>query len=176
MHGKFKTRRDSGGSPHFTTTMAMGGLGYQATAKTILSSRPAHASVPLTRTRRQAQAASENASLRMLLEVHCPSLLSQFRPAWWLFKRVPYSAPPRAASCSRKHHSGHLQTLYALTCDFSAVDPVSTYDRWPHFPTSCEPHTYIYALYSSQTAASNQGRWDLVRVMRLDPEELCSSL
>ena len=69
-------------------------LGYdQPAPKTSFSSRPAHASVPLTGIRRQSAAAeaatSENASLRALLEEHCPSLLSEFRPAWWLSKRVP---------------------------------------------------------------------------------------
>jgi len=54
-------------------------------------------------------AASENTSLRTLIEQHCPSLLSPFRPAWWLF-------------------NGHLQTLYAVLGDFSAIDPVA-YDR-----------------------------------------------
>jgi hypothetical protein len=60
---------------------AMATLGYQATPKTFFSSKPAY--VPLTQ-----PAASENTSLRALLEAHCPSLLSEFRPARWLFKRV----------------------------------------------------------------------------------------
>jgi len=58
---------------------AMGTLGYQAIPKIFFSSRPAY--VPLRQ-----PAVSENASLRTLLELHCPSLLSRFRPAWWLFK------------------------------------------------------------------------------------------
>jgi hypothetical protein len=50
-------------------------------SKAFFSSRPAY--LPLKQ-----PAASENISLRALLESHCPSVLSPFRPAWWLFKRV----------------------------------------------------------------------------------------
>ena len=98
---------------------AMAILGYKPTPKTFFSSKPAY--VPLRQ-----PAASENTSLRTLLEVHCPSLLSEFRPATWLFKRVH----TLFFSCCYvlTQRSGHLQTLYAILGDFSAMDQV-TYDR-----------------------------------------------
>ncbi|CAL1704788.1 unnamed protein product [Somion occarium] len=48
-------------------------------------------------------------SLRDLVQARCPSLLSPFKPVWWLF-------------------SGHLQTLYCVLGDFSKIDKVE-YDR-----------------------------------------------
>src|SRR5712664_1527876 len=96
---------------------ALGTLGTPA-SKTSFSSRPVY--LPLKQ-----PAASENTSLRALLELHCPSVLSPFRPAWWLFKRVD-----ALFSCCRvlTQHSGHLQTLHSVFGDFSAIDPVA-YDR-----------------------------------------------
>ncbi|KAI9509362.1 AB-hydrolase YheT [Russula earlei] len=78
---------------------ALSVLGYQANPKTFFSSRPLNLRLLQPDT-------SETTSLRSLLELHCPSLSSDFRPAW----------------------CGHLQTLYAVVGDFSAVDPV-VYDR-----------------------------------------------
>ncbi|KAI0273611.1 AB-hydrolase YheT [Gloeopeniophorella convolvens] len=52
---------------------------------------------------------AEKTSLRTLLNLHCPSLFSPFRPAWWLF-------------------NGHLQAVYSVIGDFSTVDKV-VYDR-----------------------------------------------
>ncbi|KDQ60843.1 hypothetical protein JAAARDRAFT_190982 [Jaapia argillacea MUCL 33604] len=51
----------------------------------------------------------ESYTLRSLIESKCPSLLTEYRPAWWL-------------------KSGHLQTFYCVTGDFSKIDPVE-YDR-----------------------------------------------
>ncbi|GBE81054.1 AB-hydrolase YheT [Sparassis latifolia] len=48
-------------------------------------------------------------SLRSFVESKCPSLYTEFRPAWWLY-------------------SGHLQTGYSVVGDFSKVDKVE-YDR-----------------------------------------------
>jgi hypothetical protein len=87
-------------------------------SKTSSSSRPAY--IPLKQ-----PAASENTSLRALLESHCPSVLSPFRPNWWLFKRVDTFF---SRCYVLTQHSGHLQTLYSVFGDFSAVDPVA-YDR-----------------------------------------------
>jgi hypothetical protein len=56
-------------------------LGKLGNPKAFFSARPAY--LPLKQ-----PAASENTSLRALLESHCPSVLLPFRPAWWLFKRV----------------------------------------------------------------------------------------
>ncbi|KAI9446477.1 AB-hydrolase YheT [Lactarius indigo] len=78
----------------------LGTLGHRPGPKTYFSSRPAY--VPLKQ-----PAASENISLRVLLETHCPSLFSPFRPSRWL---------------------GHLQTFYAVVGDFSAVNTLA-YDR-----------------------------------------------
>ena len=97
---------------------AMGTLG---SPKIVFPSRPA--SVPL---KQAATSESEKVSLWTLLDLYCPSLLSEFRPAWWLFKRVH----TLFFSCCYvlTQRSGHLQTLYAILGDFSAVDQV-TYDR-----------------------------------------------
>ncbi|KAJ7285857.1 Alpha/Beta hydrolase protein [Mycena rebaudengoi] len=46
---------------------------------------------------------SSSESLQTLVETRCPSLLSGFSPAWWLF-------------------NGHLQTLYCVLGDFSKHD------------------------------------------------------
>jgi hypothetical protein len=101
---------------HFFMGSTLGTRGKPS--KTSFSSRPAYI-------RLKQPAASENTSLRALLESHCPSVLSPFRPAWWLFKRVD-------TFFSRLYvlmqHSGHLQTLYAVLGNFSDVDPV-VYDR-----------------------------------------------
>ncbi|KAH9854129.1 AB-hydrolase YheT [Lenzites betulinus] len=51
----------------------------------------------------------EHVSLRDFIQVRCPSLFKEFRPAWWL-------------------RSGHLQTGYCVMGDFSKVDRVE-YDR-----------------------------------------------
>ncbi|KAI9440604.1 AB-hydrolase YheT [Lactarius indigo] len=51
----------------------------------------------------------EKISLRTLIETRCPSVLTPFKAAWWLF-------------------NGHLQTGYAVVGDFSHADPV-VYDR-----------------------------------------------
>ncbi|KAI0006014.1 AB-hydrolase YheT [Russula compacta] len=79
---------------------ALGTLSYLASPKIYFSSRPAYVQL-------RQPAASENTSLRALLELHCPSLLSLFRPAWWF---------------------GHLQTMYAIIGDFSSLDQV-VYER-----------------------------------------------
>jgi hypothetical protein len=113
---------------------AMSALGYQATPKTFFSSKPAY--VPL----RQAVAPSENTSLRMLLELYCPSLLSEFRPAWWLFKRVQ---PPLSSNFHvlTHHTSGHLQSVYGISSDSEPI----TYDRYAISRlTSCEPQAFTY--------------------------------
>jgi len=81
---------------------ALSVLGYKVRPKTFFPSRPAHVQL-------RQPAASKTISLRTLLKLHCPSLSSDFRPAWWLF-------------------NGHLQTLYSVVGDFSAVDRV-VYDR-----------------------------------------------
>ncbi|KAI0272533.1 Alpha/Beta hydrolase protein [Gloeopeniophorella convolvens] len=51
----------------------------------------------------------EKTSLRTLIETRCPSVLTPFKGAWWLF-------------------NGHLQTGYAVVGDFAGVDKV-VYDR-----------------------------------------------
>ncbi|KAI9466190.1 AB-hydrolase YheT, partial [Lactarius psammicola] len=79
---------------------ALGTLGRRPGPTTYFSSSPAV--VPLKQ-----PAASENTSLRVLLETFCPSLFSPFCPSRWL---------------------GHLQTLYAVLGDFSAVNALA-YDR-----------------------------------------------
>lgn len=77
--------------------------GYaRSSPRPYFSSRPA--SVPLRQ-----PAASENTSLRVLLETYCPNLFLSFCPSRWLF-------------------NGHLQTLYAVIGDFSAVDTLA-YDN-----------------------------------------------
>ncbi|OSD01613.1 AB-hydrolase YheT [Trametes coccinea BRFM310] len=53
--------------------------------------------------------AIEKVSLRDFVRFRCPSLLKEFRPAWWL-------------------RSGHLQTAYCVVGDFSKIDKVE-YDR-----------------------------------------------
>jgi hypothetical protein len=98
---------------------AMSTLGYQATPKTFFSSRPAY--VPL----RQAVAPSEDTSLRILLELYCPSLQSEFRPAWWLFKRVQHPLSSNFHVLTH-HTSGHLQSVYGIKCDSEPI----TYDRY----------------------------------------------
>jgi hypothetical protein len=64
-----------------TMVSALRTLRNPPASKAFFSSTPAY--LPLKQ-----PAASENTSLRALLESHCPSVLSSFRPAWWLFKRV----------------------------------------------------------------------------------------
>jgi hypothetical protein len=66
---------------HRIMLSALGTLRNPPASKAFFSPRPAY--LPLKQ-----PAASENISLRALLESHCPSVLSSFRPAWWLFKRV----------------------------------------------------------------------------------------
>ena len=87
-------------------------------SKAFFSSRPAY--LPLRQ-----PAVSENISLRALLESHCPSVLSSFRPTWWLFKRVDVQF---VLSHVLIQNSGHLQTIYGALGNFSVVDPV-VYDR-----------------------------------------------
>ena len=99
---------------------AMGTLG---SPKISFPSRPA--CVPLRQ-----PAAPEKISLSTLLDIYCPSLLLEFRPAWWLFKRV--HALSFSCCYALTQRSGHLQTLYASLGDFSAVDQIS-YDRWVIF-------------------------------------------
>ncbi|TFK80926.1 AB-hydrolase YheT [Polyporus arcularius HHB13444] len=53
--------------------------------------------------------AIERVSLREFLELRCPSLHKEYRPAWWL-------------------NNGHLQTAYCVLGDFSKIDRVE-YDR-----------------------------------------------
>ncbi|KZS89895.1 AB-hydrolase YheT [Sistotremastrum niveocremeum HHB9708] len=52
---------------------------------------------------------TKSLTLRQFVEANCPSLLAEYRPAWWL-------------------HSGHLQTVYCVTGDFSKIDTVQ-YER-----------------------------------------------
>ena len=70
---------------------------------------------------------TERTSLRALLESKCPSLFSEFRPAWWLFKYV-LTFRENSILCWPSPFSGHLQTMYCVTGDFSKTDPV-VYDR-----------------------------------------------
>lgn len=104
----------------FATTMGcvLGTLGNRPDPKTYFPSKPAY--VPLRQ-----PAASENTSLRVLLETYCPSLFSPFCPSWWLFRRVHTQifSGNVLTQCS-----GHLQTLYAIVGDFSSVDMLA-YDR-----------------------------------------------
>ncbi|KAF8636529.1 hypothetical protein AX17_003342 [Amanita inopinata Kibby_2008] len=65
--------------------------------------------VTLTVKKRNDSDKTEEATLRELLEARCPSLFSDFRPAWWLF-------------------NGHLQTIYCVLGDFTRIDQV-TYHR-----------------------------------------------
>ena len=105
-------------------TIAMGhAMGTLGSPKISFPSRPA--CVPLRQ-----PAAPEKISLSTLLDIYCPSLLSEFRPAWWLFKRV--HALSFSCCYALTQRSGHLQTLYASLGDFSAVDQIS-YDRWVIF-------------------------------------------
>src|SRR5260370_40365522 len=60
-----------------------GTLGKPPASRTFFSSRPAY--LPL---KQPTSSEPENISLRALLESHCPSVLSPFRSAWWLFKWV----------------------------------------------------------------------------------------
>ncbi|KAI0709091.1 AB-hydrolase YheT [Earliella scabrosa] len=53
--------------------------------------------------------AVERVTLREFIQLRCPSLFREFRPAWWL-------------------NSGHLQTAYCVLGDFSKIDKVE-YDR-----------------------------------------------
>ncbi|KAI0748022.1 AB-hydrolase YheT [Daedaleopsis nitida] len=53
--------------------------------------------------------AVERITLRDYVQLRCPSLFQEFRPAWWL-------------------NSGHLQTAYCVLGDFSKIDKVE-YDR-----------------------------------------------
>ncbi|KAI0781038.1 AB-hydrolase YheT [Trametes elegans] len=53
--------------------------------------------------------AVERVTLRDFIQLRCPSLFKEFRPAWWL-------------------RSGHLQTGYCVVGDFSKIDKVE-YDR-----------------------------------------------
>ncbi|KAI0374786.1 AB-hydrolase YheT [Pilatotrama ljubarskyi] len=53
--------------------------------------------------------AVERVTLRDFIQLRCPSLFTQFRPAWWL-------------------RSGHMQTAYCVLGDFSRIDKVE-YDR-----------------------------------------------
>ncbi|KAI0646954.1 AB-hydrolase YheT [Trametes meyenii] len=68
-------------------------------------------SVPATFSVRGAESlkVTERVTLRDFVQLRCPSLLKEFRPAWWL-------------------HSGHLQTAYCVVGDFSKIDRVE-YDR-----------------------------------------------
>jgi hypothetical protein len=72
----------------------------------------------------------ETISLRTLIETRCPSVLTPFRPAWWLFKYVldfSFCLPLQRSHLTQS--SGHLQTGYASFGDFSQVDSV-VYDRY----------------------------------------------
>ena len=97
---------------------ALGTLGHRPGPRTYFSSRPAH--VPLKQ-----PAVSEITSLRVLVETNCPSLFSPFRSSRWLFKQVHAKFLSGNVLTPR---SGHLQTLYAVVGDFSAVDKLA-YDR-----------------------------------------------
>jgi|SRR5712671_7986370 len=94
-------------------------LGSKVGPKTFFPSKPANVQL-------KQPAASKTISLRTLFKLHCSSLSSDFRPAWWLFKRVYDEL--FLACCVLTQHSGHLQTLYSVVGDFSTVDRV-VYDR-----------------------------------------------
>ncbi|KAF8582691.1 AB-hydrolase YheT [Ramaria rubella] len=64
-----------------------------------LSPSPAHLQVD----------SSNSVSLKSFIETRCPSVLTKFSPAWWLF-------------------NGHLQTGYCVAGDFSTVDKI-VYER-----------------------------------------------
>ncbi|EIW60478.1 AB-hydrolase YheT [Trametes versicolor FP-101664 SS1] len=68
-------------------------------------------SVPATIATKSAASskAIERITLRDFVQLRCPSLFEEFRPAWWL-------------------KSGHLQTGYCVLGDFSKIDKVE-YDR-----------------------------------------------
>ncbi|KAI0361988.1 AB-hydrolase YheT [Trametes cingulata] len=68
-------------------------------------------SVPATVAARSSASskAIERVTLRDFVQLRCPSLFKEFRPAWWL-------------------RSGHLQTAYCVVGDFSKIDKVE-YDR-----------------------------------------------
>jgi hypothetical protein len=69
----------------------------------------------------------EKISLRTLIETRCPSVLTPFKAAWWLFKYV--LGLLLCGLLTQQTCSGHLQTGYAVVGDFSQADPV-VYDRF----------------------------------------------
>ncbi|KIL69730.1 hypothetical protein M378DRAFT_156964 [Amanita muscaria Koide BX008] len=80
---------------------------YMSTTTSIIRSAPK--TVSLTVRKRGSNKQTEQASLLDLLRTRCPSIFSDFKPAWWLL-------------------NGHLQTLYCVLGDFSRIDHV-TYRR-----------------------------------------------
>ncbi|KAJ7063282.1 Alpha/Beta hydrolase protein [Mycena amicta] len=78
----------------------------------VLRSKPTllhFADKPATLTVRKADGSNVAGSLKELVAAHCPSLFTTFRPVWWL-------------------RSGHLQTIYCVTGDFTKTD-VLQYNR-----------------------------------------------
>ena len=70
----------------------------------------------------------EKISLRTLIESRCPSVLTPFKAAWWLFKYA-FSSSVTLGLVTQQTCSGHLQTGYSVVGDFSQADPV-VYDRF----------------------------------------------
>jgi hypothetical protein len=74
------------------------------------------------------QGTPKQLTMRELITSRCPSLMKEFRPAWWLPK---YVYPLHVDTCVQRPNfiSGHLQTFYCVLGDFSKVDKV-VYDRY----------------------------------------------
>lgn len=115
------------------TSISMDLGGARAAAKrAIIPDQPAMLRVRATSSQPPGIGENEDSiPLHTFVRKHCQSLFEKWEPTWWLSRCVSSIMLSNAKLCSDPtpySSSGHLQTIWSSTGNFSDVDPIE-YDR-----------------------------------------------